>query len=83
MTQHVWIICDDEVYASKGSALKTIERLLIEGVKLLKNNTHHRTMDILLREDLELALAYWNAHCPSDEGGMGSPISLREAEVRP
>lgn len=82
---HVWIVCDDEVYISKEGALKVVKKLLEDGLKLLANNsTTYRTLKILICEDVELALTYWNNHCPCSPGdkGVGSPISFCEADVR-
>lgn len=80
----VWIVCNEEIYASKENAIKTVKRCLMDGVKGLKKDSNkYRIMKILLDADIELALDYWNNYAHTSDEGTGAPISFRETSVRP
>lgn len=80
----VWIVCNCEVFAKKESALALVRKLLEDGIEnhFRKRPKRYRSIQAILKEDVELALDYWNEHRPVDENGTAAAIEFREAVVR-
>jgi hypothetical protein len=78
----VYIVCNCEVYAKKSSALALARKCIEDGLRHLKGD-RARILKLLLAEDVELALRYWNDHCADDaKGGTAARVDFREAVVR-
>ena len=81
----VWILCGEELYATKQNAMVQAIKLVRTGVVAhckAGSLTHGIMMTLLDGGKYDLAIDYWNTIAPH-RVGTGGAVTVREEVVRP